>query len=1014
AVLLDGALLPGGAAETLEDVLPPENLKEGENFLEVVLSGASGEQMVLESRFVRDQKAPRIEWHAPLSGEWLSSLSPKVEILDETAVTAKWGLDGSPLDAGQTIRIGKASPGPHEICVNARDAAGNETTDCREFVLDEKPFAPRRSESDPRASPASPLRSALLDPLLADLVRTGLMGDLFLSSLGLFADATSVFYPEMLPHLEELRRVVGEQARGGDLAAQMRNALRFYRDENWPEAEELLRGFLSDESSGRSPLARLVVAGDAFFPEEEQNISALDRFLGAAAVKEGGLMGLLPLFLDSLASQGEAPWKDFATRARDGISGEFAPALSRLGKKIVTASDGKPSILDETFPVGEALVAERGGLSVGWGALVESLTLPDSRDRAAFQEMMAAFVDLLSSPEILASIGELVRSSDVTLDVEWLRRSLGREDFAAIFRPLSRVSLRPDPRNPGSIVLDSSVESLARLFRPDRRSPGETYASTLAKAIGMTFQKGKDGRSTAEDFIEMLEKLTPVERRQLGWIFVRHSKKGGRPLDPFEDKVSTDAERLMRMFKLANSPLNCGAPVPFTDKVVPLNVPGLPMLFPTDNLITELMEAGTAFDEETVIQMAQLLPKLVSLFKLADVFCEPNIVGDILADIEVIEESLQHPRLGDLLRLSRRMTLRKQHHAVVRMLTAVADSDVLPPAVPFLATLYQTNASEELFEFIPRQRSWRLSNGADAFSHVLAVSARNLGPRPDGRVPLAEIVSRFGSFFSADRLPPMNRVLRHLSQRMVMQERQAGLGRLDLLFGKFLEADAEARGARALGELLREGEGGLIDVVRKAPRSEGSGSPLWKAMPFLVADMEKRGAAPAFFDAMRAYFRIERQSGGSLSWLVRNSFRDSSGSTPFLETARALSPIFAHQVENRGAWTAWSRGGAEGMFGKVLMSTRIWTRPRPSGPPHLIRIRPLLHAAASLPMPSGKGGLAIDGTARILAKSMERGSGKTFLETIDLLDQRGYLDRREPNLGDWIAEGMGEEGGLPR
>ncbi len=1011
--LLDAAPLPQENQAGLDGELPPAALQDGVNRLTVTASAASGDRFTLERQFTVDRTPPEVRIENLSDGDTLAAYSPKVSVKDSTPVNTSWTLNGRPFDPANPLKAGPDTLKTQVICAEAADAARNRATDCRRFTLTAKPFAFRRGE-DPRVAAQAPLRRDLLQPMLSELVESGVLADLTIGNLMLLADAAEAFYPSLGPDFSELKTVAAEQARSGELAGLLRAVLGFHRQGHWDEVEQLMIPLLAAGNGRRAPVAEFTLALDGLLPRTSREVTALDRLLAADIGKGRTVLDLLPAVIASVTGNGDGVWQEFWSRSAAASRGRFAVELDQTGRALAKpGSDGR-SAFERLEPVYRRLLGTDTGAPVPLlvATYLEAVgKLPDARDREAFRELAGEIIGLAFDPDLLRALGRALDTPHLEANNEWIRRSIERGDFYQLMKTLSDVSLEPDPRDSGSPVLASSVKALSRLWAADRRSPGRTYAGSVLEAAGELFQPGEDGISSVQDFLTFFAGINPNDRRMLGRVFWQSSRKEGRPADPFRENVSTDAERLMRLFTIANSPLNCGAPVPFTTKVVPLNVPGLPQLFPTDNLVTEMFEASTHFEPETVIQLARLMPKVIQILRMGDMFCEPEIVKDLLSDADVLEANLNHPLLPDLLKLGRRMVLRKQHNGAVRMLTAISDSGVLQPAIPFLATLYKTDRAEDLYEFMVRQKSWKLvsGNGDTAFDHSLKSGAVFLARRPDGHVAGADLADRFQPLFGSSRIPQTARAMGHIARRIAGGESRAGLGRPDLIFARWLAADPEATGTRQLAALLdgNRDNGDFVALVEAFPVRTEKNSPVLDNLPELASRFERSGLFDNAFETGRKYLAINSASGRSLDWILRNAFRAPApeSPTPFLRAFRSAGPLLDHIGRKEKVWRQWAVTSE--LMKPLLASARSWTRPRsepgsPAGRPHLLRVRGLLSKAVVLPAPDGEG-LLIDRAVRVAARAQEKGMGRSLIEALDLLELNGYLDRRSPSISGWIS-----------
>ncbi len=999
---------PKDPVTELADALPSGSFHEGRNSLDVLVDGMNGEQLHFTRMFNVDRTPPVIEIQNLIDGERVSAYLPKAAITDASETKLTWALDGKPLENSRQISAKTDGTGPKTLCADAKDPAGNSSEVCLAVILDPAPLVVRRG-SDPRPTAQSPLKHDLLQPALADLMENGLLADLLIGNLMLLGDASGVFYPEF--DLEPLKLSLAEQARTGELAELLKGVAQFRRRGWWEDAEQLFGRITAPGPKGRIPLAHLASALDGFTPRTAHETMALDRLLSSELSPGITPLDLPGRFLEELAKADDGVWSELWSFAARGSRSGFVTALDDLGQALARPDTTGHTAFERMEPVWTNLLGTDRTAPVGliFDTYLEAVArIPEARDREAFRKLTETIIQIVLDPGTIRAFGRALDSPYLEQNQEWIRRSIERGDFNHLFRTLAAASLEPNPRDPSEPVLVPSLKALAKLWQPDRRSPERTYAASAAVAVGELLQTGNDNQSTVADFLKFFESLNENDRKILGRIFWQSSRKEGRPLDPFRENASTDAERLMRLFTIANSPLNCGAPVPFTNKVVPLNVPGLPQLFPTDNLVTELFEASTFFDADTVIQLARLMPKFVQILRMGDMFCEPEIVKDLLSDADVIEANLNNPLLPDLLRMGRRVVLRKQHHAAVRLLTVFSDSGVLPQAIPFLATLYRTDGAEELYQFMVRQKTWRLESGDKpvAFEHSLRAGAIFLGLDRDRVVPGAALVDRFTPMFGAATLASLQKGTLHILKRTVAGETRPGLGRLDLVFGRLLAADPDAEGVKVLAALT-DGDpsnGDLVAVIREMPVREKPGSHFIDSLPDLAVQFDRNGLADAGMELGRQYLQINRRSAGGLRWILKNSFTPGGTyqETPLLATYSSLGPVLDLIGTKRTVWRAWAGAGDDRPLRPLLKSVRSWTRSRDSGPPHLMRVRDLIARSAMLPAPDGRG-LMVEKLSLLLDKARERGLARSVGDTLELLDSRGYLDSTRPSIIQWIG-----------
>lgn len=1022
--LLTEAMLPAPSgnpanAQALADILPSAKLHEGGNHLAITVTSATGHQMQITRNFTVDRQPPQVAIINPLDGELVQSVTPVASVNDVSSFRTEWTLDGKPLAAEKPVAVRAHGRGSRVLCLRAVDAAGNIASTCRTVILHDAPPLGRRGSTDPRPAATAPIRRDLIQPMLADLVATGLLADILLGNLTLLGDAAGTFYPDLSGDLDELAQVLVEQARSGELAAVLRSLTVFRKRGWWEDAEALLAGLTRPPSGPadktlrgrRVPLADATFALDGFLPQSAVQFAALDRLVAVDLGRGRTALDLPSAAIEILTRLDSAAWSGLWTQTRAGTEGELASAFDRLGQVMAKPEPDGVTPFDRLEPVYRNLLGTGRDAPLGllFDTYLEAVAkLPDTRDRETFRLLAGVLLEVLLDPRTARAFGRILDTPYLEANAEWLRETIDRGDLIHLLRVLSKASLESDPRNPTAPVLAATVRLLQMLWETDRRNRSRTYAESMAIAIGELLQAGSDGTSSIADFVNYLGTISDNDRQQLGRIFWQSSKKNERPADPFPANGPTDAERLMRLFAVANSPLNCGAPIPFTSQVVPLNVPGLPQLFPTDNFITELFEASTYFKPDTVIQLARLMPKFIHVLRTGDNFCEPEIVKELLSDTDVIEASIAHPLLPDLLRLGRQMVLRRQHHAAIRLLTIFSDSGVVPHGIPLLATLYKTDGAEQLYQFVERQKSWELRNRNQltAFEHSLRSGAVLLAPDRDHVVPGAELAGRLHPFFRKDRLIHLERAFSHVGRRLVSGEQAPGLGRMDLVASRWIAADPDGHGIRQLRDFLDGSpeNGDLVAVLAALPPASGQPSVIAASLPGLAVNMDEAGLVDAGLNLGRRFFTINRQTGASLSWTFHKLFypRPDTGQTPFSHTMPAFSALSGHMTPRQAVWKAWAGSGTARPLEPLLKSVRHWTRARESGPPHALRVRTLLTRLTRLPAPEGRG-LLVDRAAELAGKSRENGFARTLIETLEMLEVRGYLDTRNPSIMDWAA-----------
>jgi len=123
AATLDGAPFVSGTAVTAA----------GAHVLEVAATDVFGNSAFKAIRFTIDKTAPSLTLHGPADGSFLNApVTLPWTVSDATAVTVEATLNGLPLQSGDTV----SAEGVYVWQVTATDAAGNVTSESRQFALD--------------------------------------------------------------------------------------------------------------------------------------------------------------------------------------------------------------------------------------------------------------------------------------------------------------------------------------------------------------------------------------------------------------------------------------------------------------------------------------------------------------------------------------------------------------------------------------------------------------------------------------------------------------------------------------------------------------------------------------------------------------------------------------------------------------------------------------------------------------------------------------------------------------
>ncbi len=902
-----------------------ENLDvpDGPHKLLVRLTDSAGNKAEARGSVSSDTKAPLIEVQGVAEGMTTERARISVSVKDPTldSSSVRITLDGRPFINGTSLDYRADGGGARVLRVEARDSYNHAASLSIRFHLGPNDLSDWVAETA-RQWTADPVRrDRLVEPLLTDLGLAGRDGPIR-AAYGRIAEALSArpprltnpdvaaafrafqaLYPEpyAMPELRMLYEAQRDLSRDGlylDLAGviaegQRNGAARVF--------DKLIGALSAPDAKGRSPLTDILLVLDAFarYSRRDKMFAALyelpDLDLDWNPATKDDLFDILLEFLSALFEQDKKDLEgmlDFQAKICDKDAYKLGP---RFLYEMIDLSRGN-SVVNEAYEPLACVFAQSTNRPYdrffkSLAAIIEHF-LQDPRRRPITRGALNLAKQALRD-DVLDSAAIMANYPDVTALHEAFMVLSQKEVFDKALTDLGRILAAKD--HDGRPVAYSILIALDGFFEKDEIHPNQSYAETMLDGIERLLQRDAQGRNSLEIVLDaFLDKLNQAQRLRMGEIFKYHTLADGKKIPAKGREFPSDSQRLLKLLDTCYTPFSCGAPIAFTNVVIPINLPGIPIKFPTKNLAVAAFEASAKLDVKTVERFAGAFDFLAKVAVVGDLVCEPDVLGELVADPAPIRALLKTTPLAEIFVMIQELARRGDAPYLVELLHSLYLSGAVGLFDPTMNAIFEQGVIENFIRSLktvretplpsnPKRKALAVFLDAAAYALRVAPGRRQRTVRPF-LLLLDRVLSNDESRAQAQAF------LEWLSAILNDPPPNLDLRDLDNIAGEIVGCDRHGKAVRAFAKLMDEDpkNGDIKYLMPYAQMYLDAPPELALAFVDVVAKILRRGVASQALYLLQKGVEVDKKYDRALLGVLGDVLRpDRSGRAP-------LDPLLYH------------------------------------------------------------------------------------------------------------------------
>ena len=859
-------------------------------------------------KVVTDLREPTIRIDGISDGISVERTTIRVDIEDPSLVrnSVEITINGKRFKNGSTLDYRKHGSGKMTLRVAAADRAGRKAVQEVHFDLERNYLKSYMAELEKQWRANNRRSRGLVDPLIADLKRVGAWKELTATYDAISEDmsanppratdpdivrafkAFELIYPEPY-EMDELRtfyEASRDLARHGvfrDFAEVIAEANRLGA---WQMTDAMAEVISKPDSSGHSLLTDIIWILDVFarYPKQRQMFAALVNLPKLELdldpkTKEDFFdipLELLETFFDQPKSDFEGlinyQSKIVNTGAHKlGPRGFYEAIEFRGGSNLVqTAYEPLSCILDEKKD------RPYDRLLKSWAVFIHEY-LKDDRRFKITQGVMKIAKSALEN-DVLDSASILMNYEEIPQMHEAFQVLSEREVFDKAMTDLGKILAAKD--NEGRPVTYSLLIALDGFFEKDEVHPQQNYAETMLDGVERLLQRDKNGLNSLEIVLDIfLDKLTQEQRLRFGEVFKYHTLPDGKKVLARGRKFPSDNQRLLKLMDIAYSPLDCGAPIAFTDHIITINMPGMPIKFPSKNIAIDAFEASAELEAGTAAKLAGLFDFLAATASIGDLFCEPDILADLVADPAPIKALLRETPLEEAFTMIQALAKRGDAPYLVEMIHSLYLSGASGLFDPTMNAVFEQGVIENSIAVLRAVRDARLSSDPNrkALSVFLDFVAFTLREPPNRR---HRLVRPF--LLLLDRIISQDEMRQLIQTQLnfvadVLNDPPPGLNlhELDNLAGEMYGCDKNAKATRAFAKMLDDNpkNGDFRYLLKHARTYLDAPAELAVAFNAMIADVLDKGLATELLFTLQQWAKLDQRYDFVLEESLANVLR---------------------------------------------------------------------------------------------------------------------------------------------
>lgn len=922
-IVLDGEVIDQTQLHRRETTVPVKKLDvpDGKHELIARIVDDAGNSAEHKLQVVSDLREPTIEVAGISDGLSVERTTIDIDIEDPSLVrkSVEITINGKRFRPGGTLDYRRHGSGKMTLRVAAADRSGRKAEKAISFFLERNYLKSYMAELE-RQWRATPKRSRrLVDPLIRDLKRVGAWKELTRTYRAISEDMSATppratdpyivdafkafekIFPE--PYESSDLKLFYEAVRDLTLDGVSRDFAEIVAEANRLGALQMtdaMAGVISKpDRRGHSLLTDIVWILDVFarYPKQRQMFAALVHLPDLEldldpSTKED----FFDIPLELLETVFDQPKKDF-----DGLIDYQASIVDtgahKLGPRAfyeaIEFRGGSNLVQTAYEPLTCILDQEKDRpydrLLKSWAVFIHEY-LKDPRRFKITQGVMKIAKSALEN-DVLDSASILMNYDEIPQMHEAFQVLSQKEVFDKAMTDLGKVLAAKD--NEGRPVTYSLLIALDGFFEKDEIHPQQTYAETMLDGVQRLVQRDKNGVNSLEIVLDVfLDNLTQEQRLRFGELFKYHTLPSGKKVLARGRKFPSDNQRLLKLMDIAYSPLSCGAPIAFTDIVIPINMPGMPIKFPTENLAVAAFEASAELEANTAAKLAGLFDFMVKMAAIGDLFCEPDILAEMVADPAPIRALLKETPLEESFVMIQALAKRGDAPYLVEMIHSLYLSGASGLFDPTMNAVFEQGVIENSIAVLQAVREARLPSDPDrkALSVFLDFVAFTLSEPPNRK---HRVVRPFLMLF--DRIISKDEMRQLIQTQLnfvadVLNDPPPGLDlhELDNISGELYGCDKQAKATRAFAKLLDDNpKNGDFRYLLKHARTYLEAPPeLAVAFNAMIADVLDKGLATELLFTLQQWAKLDQRYDyvleESLANVLRPNRRDWAALDPLL------------------------------------------------------------------------------------------------------------------------------------
>ncbi len=715
-----------------------DQLPDGTHRLSVKITDAAGNSDTLKVAVVTDTNAPLVTVAGVEEGAKITETKPIIDIkdpnLDPASVVIL--LNGRPFRSGTPLSSRAGNSGPQQLEISASDKFGNKTEFKVSFDIKLNPLEKLLHDWEHAWTEDEKIRTKLVEPMIRDIDQAGKLKPV-LSKFNPLREDTSVspvrpannhlmvaydvleqIWPDIYaaPEVKQYFEVNRDLARNGVYQDMLEALAGAHKAGTFEVLDTLGLELSKPDKNGWSQLTDIALLLDVFVNYKDSR-----RLYGA--LYELGTMDLdnnksttnelfdLPLdFLEpffNLPPNEFEPMIDFQAKitAENGAH-KLGP---RLLYNLIDMRNGKSFASTARTPLSCMVDPKKGRplekILESWGAFISEY-LKDPNALEITETVLFVMRDSLDV-DSMESLSWALRYEGIDDTLEAVRVLAQADVFDKILIDIGKILVAKDID--GRPIPYTMLLAVNGFLEPHKDLPNATYLDVILDGVNRLLTKDANGKNSLEVVTDtFLDSLTAEQRKRMGDMFKYHTINQQQRVLARPPQYPSDASRMLRLLNIANTPMDCGIPIAFTDNIITFNMPGVPIKFPVKNLAVAAFEASKDLSSGTAKRMASMYGVMRRMASLGNLFCNPNIFDKLVDDPEPIIAMLNDAPIESTFKMVQELAKRGDAPYLVDMLNAVYLSGAAGLNDPLMVTIFDQGILDNLVETLKKVRDTRL------------------------------------------------------------------------------------------------------------------------------------------------------------------------------------------------------------------------------------------------------------------------------------------------------------------